>query len=550
MKFFIFIMMKNFHKTIRTKFIHKFQPIIKDINSVFFGEPGQRHYYLLAFIASHFKNKTIIVTDAWQGLSSLAVTYESSNNVHSFTQHNYMDANICNQPNHHIHRNINLLQPDQLENNRELLLSSAVILVDHSPHNGVDEYLLYEFLHKNAYQGIVISDHVWIHKRMRDEYWYKIPDKYRYDYTLFGNEDGTTIYTFCPQNSPFILEKPNVSNWTVVTAYFNLTKCPDASKQIIERDSNYYMYYSISTLSLPYNLVIYCDEESLPIIRKIRPAEYDEITIYKIRDFDSLTFASCGNNISPVNELYNLTFAQYRDKINQNRVEHPYKFDERNTASYYLFCMSRYLMMIEVILDNPFMSTHFTWINFCIERMGYKNLVHLPECLETNRDKFSTCYIDYIPLWYIQNTAVYYERGIANMCSGFFTGNAYYMKHVCKYIIEKFLYYLKLGYGHADEQLFSPVYFDHPDLFEHYYGDYTEMITNYKYIYERATEPVCNIMRNSFDCNNYEICLNACKFVLRSIALKKCNLDEKHMKLLQYYFTESTIKCMTDNNEV
>jgi hypothetical protein len=339
------------------------------------------------------------------------------------------------------------------------------------------------------------------------------------------------------------LEKPDVSNWTLVTAYFNLTKCPDASQKIIERNANYYMHHSISTLSLPYNLVVYCDEESLPIIRKIRPAEYDDaMTVYKIRHFEALAFTTC--DIEPVNELYNMTFAQYRDKINQNRVEHPYKFDERNTASYYLFCMSRYLMLIETVSENPFKSTHFAWINFCIERMGYKNLVHLPECLETNRDKFSTCYIDYIPLWYIQNTAVYYQRGLANMCSGFFTGNAYYMKMVCKYMIEKFLYYLKLGYGHADEQLFSPVYYDHPLLFDHYYGDYTEMITNYKYIYDRATEPVRNLIHNSFECENYERCLDACKFVLRSLALKKCTLEDKYMKLLQYYFTESYMKCI------
>jgi hypothetical protein len=118
------------------------------------------------------------------------------------------------------------------------------------------------------------------------------------------------------------------------------------------------------------------------------------------------------------------------------------------------------------------------------------------------------------------------------------------MKTTCKYIIEKFLYYLKLGYGHADEQLFSPVYYDHPALFDHYYGDYTEMITNYKYIYDRATEPVRNLIHNSFECENYERCLDACKFVLRSLALKKCTLEDKYMKLLQYYFTESSMKCM------
>jgi hypothetical protein len=518
---------------IRASFYHKFRSIVND-NMTFFEEPGERPYFLLSHIASKYKNKSIIVTDAWQGYASLALTFEPTNKVYSFTQNKYMQSNIRNTPNHIVYENIDLLQRDQLQNNRELIMNSAIIFVDHSPHNGVDEYVLYEFLLANNYEGIVISDHVWIHKTMRDAYWYKIPDDYRYDLTEFGSEDGTTVYTFCPEKQPFVLEKPDVSNWTLVTAYFNLTKCPDASNKILERDAEYYMHHAKSTLCLPYNLVIYCDEESLPIIKNIRPTEYNSRTVYKIRDFEQLSF----NNIGFNDER---TFAEYREKIIQNRREHPYKFDERNTGSYYLFCISRYLMLIETVDDNPFKSTQFCWINFCIERMGYKNLVHLPECLLTNREKFSTCYIDYIPKWFVNDLNTYFDRGIANMCSGFFTGNAHYMRTTCRHIIEKFLYYLALGYGHADEQLFSPVYYEHTDLFEHYYGDYSEMITNYKYIYKRPEEPLHNLIKNSFNCANYRRCMDACQFILRSLALRKCKLDDNHMAMLRYYYTESSI---------
>ena len=38
---------------------------------------------------------------------------------------------------------------------------------------------------------------------------------------------------------------------------------------------------------------------------------------------------------------------------------------------------------------------------------------------------------------------------------------------------------LNIDCGHADEQLFSIVYFKNPELFEFYYGDYTEMIVNH-----------------------------------------------------------------------
>ena len=63
-------------------------------------------------------------------------------------------------------------------------------------------------------------------------------------------------------------------------------------------------------------------------------------------------------------------------------------------------------MLKDAIESNPFKNSHFCWINFCIERMGFKNLIHLQEGLALNRDKFSTVYIDYIPQSLVQNTLV------------------------------------------------------------------------------------------------------------------------------------------------
>jgi hypothetical protein len=121
------------------------------------------------------------------------------------------------------------------------------------------------------------------------------------------------------------------------------------------------------------------------------------------------------------------------------------------------------------------------------------------------------------------------------MCSGFFTGNAEYMFKVCDLVENKFLEYLTKGYGHADEQLFSPVYFENPELFEHYYGDYLQMITNYKYIYEAPEPPIYNFIRNSFNHGNYAKCLEGCRFVQRSVELGKCELNAEYSGYLAYY---------------
>jgi hypothetical protein len=284
---------------------------------------------------------------------------------------------------------------------------------------------------------------------------------------------------------------------------------------------------------MPYNLVVYCDEESLPKIQAIRPIEYK--TKYVVTVFDDI-------RVSPDAK----TFAEYRAQINQNRKDKPYHFDPRNTASYYLFCLSRYWMLRETIRENPFESTHFCWINFCMERMGYKNVLHLEECLSVYRDKFSTCYIDFVPQGLVENTPEYFTVGRCSMCSGFFTGNNKYMSEVCGLIIQKFQKYVGEGYGHADEQLYSPVFFENRGLFDQYFGDYTEMITNYKYVYDRPTEPVRNFIRNSFQHGEYRLCLKACQVMIESIGLGKCQLDESSMGRLEHYFTQSIIRVVEE----
>lgn len=315
-----------------------------------------------------------------------------------------------------------------------------------------------------------------------------------------------------------------MSNWTLVTAYFDLTQYYDASPPIKERDNTYYINHSEQTLSIPYNLVIYCEKKDFEKISSIRKLTdpLDKKTKYIFTELDNFSEGK---------------FKEYRDKINDNRKKNPYHFDERNTASYYLLCVSRYLMLIETIKENYFNSTHFAWINFCISRMGH-GIKYLPEVLSTNRDKFSTCYIDYIPLWFINNTAEYFKRGYCSMCSGFFTGNSYYMKKVCEAIYQKFLYYLDLGYGHADEQLYSPVYFENKSLFDHYFGDYQEMITNYSYINDRPEAVIYNFIKTSFHFKDFSLCRKACNVLLTSLNLGKCVLDDNYKNTLFYYAKE------------
>jgi len=337
----------------------------------FFQKEGQQHFRLLSFFSSLFKNSIIIEVGTQNGLNALALSYNQSNTIYSFDFVNNVKNDIIKNQS-----NIKFLYDDLWkEQMQELwlntILNSKFILLNTNTLDGIKEYEFYNFLKEINYTGFLICDNIWSFKNMRDNFWYKLNQDFCYDLTEYGHSTGTGIFSF---DNYFKFNKNDTSNWTLVTAYFNLTKCNDASQDIKDRNFDYYLNNAKSTLSLPYNLIIYCDDESLPKIKSLRPSYLFNRTHYVICNFDDFVFKKNGIKL-------NENFAFYRNKIIENRILKPYHFDNRNTASYYLFCMSRYIMLKEVIDNNIFNSTHFAWINFCIERMGYSNLVKLYEAL-------------------------------------------------------------------------------------------------------------------------------------------------------------------------
>ncbi|HSW76992.1 MAG TPA: WlaTC/HtrL family glycosyltransferase [Candidatus Saccharimonadales bacterium] len=494
-----------------------------DTKKEFFDDAGKEHYRLLSYLSTLVNHKTIIDIGTHRGSSALALSYNMKNTVISFDiVDNVTNQHIRNQ------KNIILLHENifnDLSLYQSLLLSSPIILIDIDPHDGELEYKLVQFLHQHEYQGLIICDDIWHFEKMRNHFWYLIDDQYKFDVTEFGHWSGTGFITFNPMLLNDLAKyKYDNSHWTLVTAYFNLTKCPDASDDIKKRDQSYYLQHAYSTLSLPHNLVVYCDAESYPLINQIRPTYLKSRTVYIIKQFDEF-------------KIDDIQFELWRNKITESRFN-KIKSNTRNTPSYYLFCLSRYIMLQEVMKNNYFHSTHFAWINICIQRMGINNVRLLPLALSVNRDQFSTCYINYLPKDVVNDNEDFWRVGACTMCSGFFTGRADYMQRFCTILLEKFIYFLKKLKSHADEQLYSPIYFENPDLFSFYYGDYTSMISNYVYVHDDANSIIYQFINSSFIFQNYALCKEACEFLIQSLKLKKLQLEQvefEHLAMFHLY---------------
>jgi hypothetical protein len=480
-----------------------------------FDRAGE-HYRLLAYLSSLYKGQTIVDLGTHHGSSAIALSYEPSNRIESFDIEDHVSKRVM-PANVRFHRE-NLYDPAVREQHKKMLLESALIFVDTDPHSGIPEHEFLRWLQKNEYRGLIVLDDVWYFKPMRDNLWYRIEGQHRTDVTPLGHWSGTGLVSFGGERVQF--EDADLSNWTLVTAYFDLTKQPDASPEVKARPAGHYLdQHASSTLALDKNLVVFCEPENEAKVWAMRPKHLHPRTRVLTMAFD------------------HFPMTKHRAAIIANRGGNWCPTDHRNTASYYLFCMARYAMLKQVIGANPFKSTHFGWINICIERMGFQNLLHLDEALAVQRDRFSTCFIDYVPRDVVNNLAGYFHGkacvGRCSMCSGFFTGNAKYMTDFCNRIEGEFLRCLKAGVGHADEQLYPLVYFKDPGLFDWYLGDYSEMITNYAHVYARPEQPVRNLIRNSLAAGDREVCTRACGILLTAHNTGRCSLSQSDLDELK-----------------
>lgn len=469
-----------------------------------YRNPEGEHHTLLTNMAKSYRNATFIDIGTHLGASAYALSREPSNRVLSFDiLHKKTLPRIPNVT----YSLDNLMSPEGRERWKTPLLESALIFLDIDPHEGRLEYEFYEWLRDNAYTGTLICDDIWYFDGMRRNFWYKIPYEHKMDVTDQGHISGTGIVRFHPP-----LPNPDISNWTVVTGYFDLTRMPDASPSIRGRPFEHYLQHSTSTLMLDQNMIIFCEPHTVEAIRARRPASLASRTKYIVMNFADFPMS------------------KYRTVVENARKIHP-SVDDRNTVSYYLLCMARYAMLKQAIAENPFGSTHFMWLNICIERMGIRNIRELTRVFQVQRDKVSTCYIDYQPPDNYLEAVM--RWGKCSMCSGFVTGNARYLKEFCDRIEDTFVSCALQGYGHADEQLFSLVYFDAPEIFQVYYGDYTEMITNYEYVKERASEPLRLLIPHSFAARDFKTCAAAVRVLWDSYERGYAKLSESEREYLE-----------------
>ena len=248
------------------------------------------------------------------------------------------------------------------------------------------------------------------------------------------------------------------SKSTIVSTFFNLKKLPDSTDSV--RPLEFYLEHGKKTLELPYPMVLFCDEETRPLLEKIRgelPTTYIEKNITEYDYFK---------------ELY--------PKVVENRKVIPSP-DPRNTSSYFLTSLFKILALNLAKEGNHYPDTsHYFWIDLGGSHVmrGFPDAVH--KILDNPRSKISCGYIHYRSDSELYPMKEFMKNG-GKCCigSGCFSIETSYVERFYEDIFQILNEQISLGVGHAEEQCIVYSYSKNPEWFNLYFADYYSLVTNY-----------------------------------------------------------------------
>jgi hypothetical protein len=233
---------------------------------------------------------------------------------------------------------------------------------------------------------------------------------------------------------------------TIITGYLNIRiKRPAKSKT--ENQIYDYIEKSHRTLQIPQNMVIYCSEDIIEDVTKIRNDAnlLDKTKIIKI---------SFENDLYMIDKL---------DKIRENVTKNipPYDIPE-----YVLAVNSRYNYIQNAIENNYFKTDFFAWVDF-----SASHIVDIPpnKIIQPRiNDKIRIGWI----ARYSNNQFIYNHYCLGG---GIFYGSKEIMMELIKIHHSEFLKLTEMGYNINDDKLLFIIMEQYPYLFDTYYSDYKSL---------------------------------------------------------------------------
>lgn len=249
---------------------------------------------------------------------------------------------------------------------------------------------------------------------------------------------------------------------TIVTMFFNLKKLKDQSTET--RPIEFYLENGKTVLSLSHPMVIFCDEETVDVLRDMRNSLTNAPTEYVVKNIVDYDY-----------------FYTNWDIITENRKKsNGYKKPDRNTPSYFLLTMFKLMALRISYMKNYFKTPYYAWVDFGCNHVVRGVKEYVPLLLNNPRPKISLCYIHYRSSKELENIRSYMEYGgPCGLAATIITVEKEYVDRFYNLMFSIFNEFLYVGYGHTEETVLAYAYDRSPDIFNIYYGDYYSVAANY-----------------------------------------------------------------------
>lgn len=160
----------------------------EEFRSYFLADCGKEHYKLISYLSTQFNDSLLLDIGTYKGCSSLALSYNKSNEIISFDIiHNL--KRLSGHP-----ENISYIVDDVLKDSYSWMIMKSPFIILDTYHDGTFEEQFYNKLKDLCYEGILLVDDIYLNKEMK-YFWDSIEHK-KIDISQFGHHSGTGLVIF------------------------------------------------------------------------------------------------------------------------------------------------------------------------------------------------------------------------------------------------------------------------------------------------------------------------------------------------------------------
>lgn len=322
--------------------------------------------------------------------------------------------------------------------------------------------------------------------------------------------------------TPELLYNGNEKDLTIVTSFYDIRSLDNSHGN---KTTEMYLEKGKFVLNIPCNLIIFTEEKFRSTIINQR-INYLDKTVIICQPLEETYFWKFKNDITNLQKSFTIS--------NINIV--------KDTPLYIILTYDKFHFIEESIRLNPFNTDKFLWLDFGITHVAQNShLIH--SWIDKISDKVRL--LEIAPYNTNKDPKDYFRYIYHNHAAGLISGSKSYMINFIDIFKNILCDIISNDWYQLDEAIMTMVINKYPQLCEVYYGDYQDIISNYKEY--NGGQLLINInIKKSVESKNYNKIYDMLQY-MKSHYITKTDIDNNtvdyfYRHILTNYNTKSNTK--------